>query len=95
MLSSIEIKEKSAEVAKKFPVKKMAYFGSYADGRATEQSDLDLLVEFQDRAVSLLTILDLKYQLEEALGLQVDVIHAPIPAASHIKPEKVIPIYAA
>jgi len=65
-------------------------FGSYADGRATLQSDLDLLVEFDKPAVSLIQLNALKYDLEDALGLPVDVIHAPLPAGSMIQPQKVV-----
>ena len=65
-------------------------FGSYADGRATLQSDLELLVEFDKPAVSLIQLNALKYDLEDALGLPVDVIHAPLPAGSMIQPQKVV-----
>ena len=65
-------------------------FGSYAEGRATAQSDLDLLVEFEMPAVSLIRLNALKYDLEDALGLPVDVIHAPLPDDSMIKPRKVV-----
>ena len=65
-------------------------FGSYAEGRATPQSDLDLLVEFDSPAVSLIRLNALKYDLEDALNLPVDVIHAPLPANSMIHPGKVV-----
>ena len=65
-------------------------FGSYAEGRATPQSDLDLLVEFDEPSVSLIRLNALKYDLEDALGLPVDVIHAPLPADSMIQPRKVV-----
>ena len=65
-------------------------FGSYAEGRATPQSDLDLLVEFDEPSVSLIRLNALKYDLEDALGLPVDVIHAPLPADSMIRPRKVV-----
>ena len=65
-------------------------FGSYADGRATSQSDLDLLVEFDRPSVSLITLNELKYDLEEQLGLPVDVVHVPLPAGSMIQPQKVV-----
>jgi len=61
---------------------KVSYFGSYANGRATEKSDLDLLVEFADKDVSVLEIIGLKQSVEEILKIPVDVIHAPIPANS-------------
>jgi predicted nucleotidyltransferase len=82
-------------VAKTFAIKQVSYFGSYAEGRATNESDLDVLVEFDSKAVSLLTIIGIKYSLEEMLGVPVDVIHAPIPETSLIKPTKVVQVYAA
>ena len=48
-------------------------FGSVARGEANEESDLDLLVHFRDRA-SLLDLIDLKEEAEKLLGLDVDVV---------------------
>ena len=73
-----------------YALRHVSIFGSYADGRATAQSDLDLLVEFEQPAVSLIRLNALKYDLENALGLPVDVIHAPLPAESMIQPQKVV-----
>ena len=64
-------------------------FGSYADGRAAPQSDLELPVEFGKPTVSLIQLNALKYNLEDALGLPVDVIHTPLPVGSMIQPQKV------
>ena len=61
------------------------YFGSYAEGQATEESDLDLLVEFDTPAVSILTIIKLKHYLEEELGNPVDLIHKPLPEGAIIE----------
>ena len=60
------------------------YFGSYAEGKATEKSDLDLLVEFNVPAVSILTIIKLKHYLEAELGNPVDLIHKPLPKGAII-----------
>jgi predicted nucleotidyltransferase len=47
-------------------------YGSVARGQATEQSDLDLLVEWEpDR--SLLDVVGLKQDLEDLLGVTVDI----------------------
>ena len=70
--------------------RKVSIFGSFADGRATGESDLDLLVEFDSPAVSLIRLNSLKYDLEDALGLPVDVIHAPLPEGSMITVGKVV-----
>ena len=76
-----------------FPLTKVAYFGSYAEGRANEQSDLDLLVEFEQESVSLLTIIGLKQYIEDELGISVDIIHAPIPPDALIRVENEVPVY--
>lgn len=51
MLTQEEIIEKieeNGEKIKSFGVKRLALFGSYAAGEATEESDLDFLVEFEE-----------------------------------------------
>ena len=73
-----------------YALRTVSIFGSYAEGRATANSDLDLLVEFEHPTVSLIKLNALKYDLEDALGLPVDVIHAPLPANSMIQPGKVV-----
>ena len=73
-----------------YTLRSVNIFGSYAEGRATSQSDLDLLVEFDRPAVSLVRLNALKYGLEDALGLPVDVVHAPLPDSSMIRPGKVV-----
>lgn len=73
-----------------YALRRVSIFGSYADGRATSGSDLDLLVEFDAPAVSLIKLNALKYDLEDALGLPVDVVHAPLPAGSMITVGKVV-----
>ena len=84
-----------SEVAKNYPITKIILFGSYADGTNTEHSDIDLLVEFETMAVSLLTIADIKYKIEDILGVDVDIIHAPLPEGAMIDINKAVEIYAA
>lgn len=45
MFTIKEIKEKSVPIAKKYGVKKLSLFGSYARGEADEKSDVDFLFE--------------------------------------------------
>ena len=73
-----------------YDLQSVSIFGSYAEGRAHDQSDLDLLVEFGQPSVSLIKLNSLKYDLEDVLGLPVDIIHAPLPANSMIQPGKVV-----
>ena len=39
-----------------YALQSVSIFGSYAEGRATDKSDLDLLVEFEQPTVSLLKL---------------------------------------
>jgi predicted nucleotidyltransferase len=94
MVYSLEsIKSKSVNTLKKYGVTKVDLFGSYADGTAKEDSDIDLLVEFKVASVSLFLISQLKYELEENLGKSVDVIHGPLPEEAMIQPSKVVSLY--
>jgi predicted nucleotidyltransferase len=93
MLTHERIVDAVTKTATRFPLKKVSYFGSYADGVATEQSDLDFLVEFAQPNVSLWTIAGLKYDLEDELSVPVDVIHAPLPQGAIIKIGKTISVY--
>ncbi len=81
------------EIVPKYSVKSVGLFGSYAQNKHTEKSDVDLLIEFASPAVSLLMIFALKYDLEERLGVNVDVIHGPLAPNSMIILDKVVPIY--
>ena len=82
-------------VAAEYPITRIMLFGSYAEERNTPDSDVDLLIEFNTTAVSLFMLADVKNRLEELLGVDVDVIHSPLPENSLINPEKVVEIYAA
>jgi predicted nucleotidyltransferase len=59
-----EIKKTLIEVLRKHGVKKAALFGSIVRGEATEDSDIDLLIEFEGRK-SLLDLAGLKLDLQE------------------------------
>lgn len=52
---------------------KIGIFGSFARGEQTNKSDLDLLVDFVDTK-SLLTLVKIKRELSEALGMDVDLL---------------------
>jgi len=82
-----------AKTAELHPIKKASYFGSYADGRATNTSDLDLLVEFHKPRISLITLSAIKLDLEDLLQVPVDVIHAPLAEDSLIQPTKTVLAY--
>jgi predicted nucleotidyltransferase len=68
-----EIKKTLIEVLRKHEVKKAALFGSIVRGEITEESDIDLLIEFKGRK-SLLDLAGLKLDLQELLRRRVDVL---------------------
>jgi len=71
----------------------VSYFGSYADERATSESDLDLLIEFQKPRISLFMLSALKLDLEDLLNVSVDVIHAPLPKDSLLEVKEMVLVY--
>jgi predicted nucleotidyltransferase len=57
---------------KKFKVKNIAIFGSYVRGEQNQESDIDILVEFQEPVGFL--FIHLADYLEEILGARVDLL---------------------
>lgn len=95
MLTLKQITEAAEIVAKEYPITKIELFGSYANGTNTPNSDVDLLVEFETDAVSLLVLCGIKIRMEELLNTPVDIIHSPIPKGSILEIDKVVSLYAA
>ena len=93
MLTHEQICEAVSKVAVNYPINKVSYFGSYADGSMTEESDLDILVEFKETPVSLFKIIGIKHDLEDLLCIPVDVVRTPIPKKSLLDINKVIQVY--
>jgi len=93
MLTVTNIRESVDDIIVKYPIKKISLFGSYANGNANEDSDIDLLVEFLTADVSLFMLYDIKEEIENKLNKEVDLIHAPIDKNSLININKVIEIY--
>jgi uncharacterized protein len=58
---------------REFGVRRMALFGSTARGEAREDSDIDLLVEFED-GPTFDSFMGLKLSLEDRLGRRVDLV---------------------
>lgn len=92
MLTIEQIRDGVSCAAREYPIKKAELFGSYANGCSREDSDVDLLMEFHTPRVSLLTLNNLKYRLEELLKTEVDVVHGPLTADSFLEIDRRIPI---
>ena len=61
------------DLLKRYKVKRIAIFGSYARGQEKKNSDIDFLVEFH-RGADLLDQVGLKQDLQDMLKKQIDVI---------------------
>ena len=69
------IREKVIPIAKKYGVKKISLFGSYARGDADEQSDIDFLFDGGEGKIrSLFTYCDFVNDLEEEFKCHVDAV---------------------
>jgi hypothetical protein len=88
------IKEKVLKLIKDYPIKRVMLFGSRAEGTNRADSDVDLIIEFTE-SVSVLTLSQIKCNLEDAIGLNVDVIHGPIREDDMIEVGRVVELYAA
>lgn len=71
ILTIDQIKDSCATVFKEFPVEYCYLFGSYATGKATEASDVDLLIATD---VSGIKFYDLVEAIRESLHKKVDVL---------------------
>ncbi|MFZ1935759.1 MAG: nucleotidyltransferase family protein [Thermoguttaceae bacterium] len=62
-----------ARAAVRYKVKELGMFGSFARGEQSDQSDIDVLVEFEEGA-DLFDLMGLTLYLEEELQRKVDVV---------------------
>ncbi len=67
------LEEKLLPILQSYGASRVGIFGSYARDEAEPDSDLDLLVDFTERK-SLLTLVRIKRELSEALGIEVDLL---------------------
>lgn len=78
MKSLEEIKEKLLQykpiIQEKYKVSELGIFGSYVRGEQTEESDVDVLVEFSE-IPGLLKFIDLENYLTDNLDIKVDLVH--------------------
>ena len=71
------LRNKEVEI-RKFGIISLAVFGSVARGEATDSSDVDLLVEFDDhRSIDLFDFIIVNQFLEKELGVKVDLVTVP------------------
>ena len=88
------IRKEALKLTKSYPIKKITLFGSRASLTNREDSDVDLIIEFSEQ-ISLLTLSMIRCELEEKLGLNVDIIHGPMRESDMIEIGEVVELYAA
>lgn len=76
-------------------LERVSLFGSYADGTAGDDSDVDLLVAFRSPVVSLLTLARVLETMERALGVSVDLVQDPLPDDALLEIHGQVPLYEA
>ena len=69
------------------PVKNVYLFGSYAENKQTETSDIDLVVDvdYAEKNVSLLDFIGWKLDLENLIGKKIDLVSED-GLSKHIRP---------
>lgn len=68
----IQLSNLKKELQGKYPIATLALFGSYSRGEQTQESDIDLLVEFNERIGS--DFILLAEEIEQKLGKKVDLV---------------------
>jgi len=68
-----ELFQKIALMLKDYGAKKVAVLGSYVRGEESQDSDIDVIVEFSERK-SLLEFVRIERELSEELGVKVDLL---------------------
>jgi len=68
------LKKHEADIRRKYRVKKIGVFGSFARGEGKEGSDIDVLIEFEDGHKTFDNYMDLKYFLEDLFSRKVDLV---------------------
>lgn len=66
------IVKRKSNLLEKYPIKSLAIFGSYSRNEQNEKSDLDILVEFDNKIG--MGFIDLADELENSLHLKVDLV---------------------
>jgi len=95
MLTIPEIKNAVEQIAPGYPIKQVQLFGSYADGLASPESDIDVLVEFSEWPVSLWAYCGFQQALSDLLETKVDMVRYPLSeaASDEMSIQKVVHLY--
>ena len=72
-INNKEIFDRIVSFLKNYNVLKIAVFGSYAIDKNTEDSDVDVIVDFNER-ISFLRFINIQQKLTDYLGIEVDLL---------------------
>lgn len=68
-----QLRDMRDELREQYNVRSIGIFGSYSRSHQTEQSDLDLVVEF-DRPIGMMAFVHLKNLISDRLNIRVDLV---------------------
>ncbi len=88
-----QIQEAVRQVAPFYPVFSVDLFGSYARQEAGDNSDIDLLVNFDGRVASLFDLSGMKFDIQDRLQKKVDIVAGPLKSDSHLMIDKTVRLY--
>lgn len=71
---------------KSLGIKRLGLFGSYVKGKQNIQSDIDLLVEFEEGKKTFDNFIQLSFLLEDILGKKIELV-TPESLSPYIKPK--------
>jgi len=82
------------ELREQYGVRTLGVFGSYVRGEQRPRSDLDLLVAFDARPLTLIHVIALEQHLSDLLGVKVDLVEKKIlkPAIGRHILQEVVPV---
>jgi len=68
--------EHKKELYQKYKIKKIGIFGSFARGEQSKESDVDIIVEFEE-VPGLIKFIEIEEYLSKLLGRKVDLVRKP------------------
>lgn len=68
----VVLKKHKNEITSRYSVKRIGIFGSYAKEQQNKESDVDVLVEFEEPTFD--NFMELSFYLEELFGRKVDLL---------------------
>ena len=95
-MTNDDLKNYLEQVQDKYKYKKVILFGSRANGNNRDDSDIDLLVEFDKKHKSLLNIARMINDIQNRFKLDVDVVPYPVPntiAGLELRVDKEVLLY--